>query len=82
MVEDEKIEAINGEVEEVETPSVYFCKGSKHHVEDKSQEIENTMVQTTTDNPWCSDECREEYYPTKKEPVKEFKFNTQSREGK
>lgn len=62
---------IEGEVV-AEVP--YYCKGSKHHPEDKEKGIESTMVRTTTDDPWCSDECQEEFYPKKNPVPSDFSF--------
>lgn len=40
----------------------YYCKGPKHHPENKEKDIESTMVETTVENPWCSVECDYEYW--------------------
>lgn len=57
----------------------YWCNGSKHHIADLSNEIEDTMVQTSIDNPWCSDDCRDEYYPPSRVNSKFDEFLEKSR---
>lgn len=55
-----KPEVEEGEVIEAK-PIEYWCKGKKH-----DSDVPETMVKTTIDNPWCSDECKESYFGTMK----------------
>jgi len=49
-------EPIKGEVIPDEK---YFCRGEKHQGEGKEQ------AQTSFEDPWCSQECKDSYYPPK-----------------
>lgn len=67
----EKPEEIKENMVDVEIieDTKYTCKGTKHHPANEKLGLEDTMVYTTFENPWCSKECEEEYYPKKKDSV-------------